>query len=267
MEITVNERPVEVEAGAMLLAVAARLKPEADLIIWNGFPVEEDRLLQEGDQVVLIRRGERPSDDELEALMMARHTPGVHQKLKKACVGIAGCGGLGSNVALSLARVGIGRLILADYDLVEPSNLNRQQYFVGQIGEYKVDALKATLARANPHVTIETHCVKLTPANIPVIYGSADVIVEAFDRAEQKVMIIETVLAEMPGRPIVVGSGMAGYGGNNAIRTEREGRLYMCGDGVSEARPGRGLMAPRVGIVANHQANQVVAIILGEPEP
>jgi sulfur carrier protein ThiS adenylyltransferase len=266
MEITVNERPVAIEAGESLYQVAERLRPEADLIIWNGFPAGEDRPLQDGDEVVLIRRGERPSINQLEALMMARHTPGVHRRLKRACVGIAGCGGLGSNAALSLARVGIGRLILVDFDVVEPSNLNRQQYFVEQIGEYKVDALKANLARANPFVEVETHCVELTPANIPQIFADAEVIVEAFDKAEMKVMIIETVLAEMPGRPLVVGSGMAGYGRNNTIRTEREGQLYICGDGVSEARPGRGLMAPRVGIAANHQANQVLAILLGEPE-
>lgn len=266
MKITVNERPVTVQAGETLRDVAGRFNPEADLIIWNGYPAEDDRTLQEGDEVVLIRRGEQPSREELEALMMARHTPGVHQRLKQACVGIAGCGGLGSTVAFSLARVGIGRLILADHDVVEPSNLNRQQFFVDQIGEYKVDALKANLVRANPFVEVETHRVELTPANIPAIYAAADVIVEAFDKAERKVMIIETVLADMPGRPLVVGSGMAGYGRSNAIRTEQEGLLSICGDGVSEARPGRGLLAPRVGIAANHQANQVMVILLGEPE-
>ncbi len=264
MEITVNERPVEVEPGESLFQVAARIKPDADLVIWNGYPAQEDRpLLSEGDEVVLIRRGERPSLGELEALMRARHTPGIHRKLKWACVGIAGCGGLGSNVALSLARVGIGRLILADFDVVVPSNLNRQQYFVEQIGAFKVDALRDNLERANPFVRVETHRVELTPANIPRLMADADVIVEAFDSAEMKVMIIETVLTSMPGRPLVVGSGIAGYGRNNDIRTEREGDLYICGDGVSEARPGRGLMAPRVGIAANHQANQVLEILLG----
>ena len=264
MKITLNERPVEISCGESLYRVAARFKPAADLIIWNGFPVGEDRPLSEGDELVLIRRGERPSLDELEALMAARHTPGVHQKLKRACVGVAGCGGLGSNVALSLARVGLGRLILADFDVVVPSNLNRQQYYVEQIGDYKVDALKANLERANPFVRVETHRLELTPANIPLIFADADVIVEAFDKAEMKVMIIETVLTQMVGRPLIVGSGMAGYGRNNAIRTEREGDLYICGDGVSEAQPGRGLMAPRVGIAANPQANQVLEILLGE---
>jgi len=263
MQVMLNERPVEINPGDTLRQVAARFKPEADLIIWNGFPVQGDRPLSEGDEVVLIRRGERPNLEELEALMMARHTPGVHAVLKRACVGIAGCGGLGSNVALSLARVGLGRLILADFDVVTPSNLNRQQFFVEQIGQYKVEALQETLARANPFVRVETHRAELTPANIPLVFGPADVVVEAFDKAEMKVMIIETVLTQMPGRPLIVGSGMAGYGRNNAIRTEREGDLYICGDGVSEARPGRGLMAPRVGIAANHQANQVLEILLG----
>ena len=266
MEIKVNERPVEIDPDESLYQVAARIKPDADLLIWNGFPADEDGPLAEGDEIALIRRGERPSLGELEALMRARHTPGVHRKLKWACVGIAGCGGLGSNVALSLARVGIGRLILADFDVVVPSNLNRQQYFVEQIGAFKVDALRDNLERANPFVQVETHAVELTPANIPKIMADADVIVEAFDKADMKVMIIETVLSQMPGRPLIVGSGMAGYGGNNTIRTEREGDLYICGDGVSEARPGRGLMAPRVGIVANHQANQVLEILLGESE-
>jgi len=264
MKITFNERPVEINPGNTLRQVVARFKPDADLVIWNGFPVDDDRPLKEGDEVALIRRGERPGPDELEALMAARHTPGVHAKLKRACVGIAGCGGLGSNVALSLARVGIGRLILADFDVVVPSNLNRQQFFVEQIGEYKVEALKATLARATPFTQVETPRVELTPANIPTIFADADVIVEAFDKAEMKVMIIETVMTQMPGRPLIVGSGMAGYGRSNTIRTEREGDLYICGDGVSEARPGRGLMAPRVGIAANHQANQVLEILLDE---
>lgn len=264
MRIWLNERPLEIEPGETLRQLVARFKPEADLVVYNGFPSAGDPLLSEGDAVVLIKRGEQPDPEELEALMAARHTPGVHARLKMACVAIAGCGGLGSNVALSLARVGVGRLILADFDLVVPSNLNRQQYFVQQIGQYKVEALRETLERANPFVQVEAHRVELTPDNIPLLFADADVIVEAFDRAEMKVMIIETVLSQMPGRPLVVGSGMAGYGRNNAIQTRREGDLYICGDQVSEARPGRGLMAPRVGIAANHQANQVLEILLGE---
>jgi sulfur carrier protein ThiS adenylyltransferase len=266
VQITVNERPVLIGPGETLDDVRRRFKPSADIVVLNGFPVEEDRPLSEGDRVTLIERGVQPSQDELEALLIARHTPGIHERLKRACVGIAGCGGLGSHVALSLARVGIGRLILVDPDVVEPSNLNRQHYFVDQIGAYKVDALKEILLRANPFVEVETHRLRLTAENIPCVFADADVIVEAFDKAEAKVMIIEAVLSKMPGRPLVVGSGMAGYGRSNAIHTRREGDLIICGDEVTEARPGRGLMAPRVAIAANHQANVVLEILVGREE-
>ena len=123
-----------------------------------------DRELREGDRVVFIRRGEVPSADELEGLMVSRHTPGVHAKVKAATVGIAGLGGLGSAIAVALARTGVGCLVLADFDVVEPSNLNRQQYFVDQIGMYKTEALAENLARINPHVRVVTHAVKLSPA-------------------------------------------------------------------------------------------------------
>ena len=266
IQVWVNEQRQAVELGTTVGQLAARFQPAADIWVVDGYPLQQDRPLRDGERVTLIQRGRRPGLDELEALMVARHTPGVHQRLKCACVGIAGCGGLGSNVAVSLARVGVGRLILADLDIVEPSNLNRQQFFVDQIGEYKVDALKVNLARANPYVRVDTHRVELDSANIPAVFAGADVVVEAFDRAEMKVMIIEVVLTQMPGVPLIVGSGMAGYGRNNAIQTRREGDLYICGDEISAARPGRGLMAPRVGIAANHQANQVLEILLGEDE-
>ncbi|MEN8098692.1 MAG: sulfur carrier protein ThiS adenylyltransferase ThiF [Chloroflexota bacterium] len=261
-QVTVNERVVELLEGESLFSLAQRIKPDADLIVWNGFPVELDRELAEGDTITLIRRGEQPSIEELEALMAARHTPGVHQVLKKSCVAIAGCGGLGSNVALSLARVGVGHLILADHDVVVPSNLNRQQFFADQIGEYKVDALRDIVQRANPFVQITTHRVKLDRENIPQLLNAAQIVVEAFDSADEKVMIIETVLTQMKGIPLVVGSGMAGYGNSNAIQTQCEGNLYICGDQVSEAKPGHGLMAPRVAIAANHQANLVVELLM-----
>jgi sulfur carrier protein ThiS adenylyltransferase len=119
---------------------------------------------------------------------------------------------------------------------------------------------------ANPFVEVVTHRLKLTAENIPSIFAHADIIVEAFDSAEAKVMIIETVLTQFPGRPLVVGSGMAGYGRSNAIHTRREGNLIICGDEVTAAEPGRGLMAPRVAIAANHQANAVIELLLGQEE-
>jgi sulfur carrier protein ThiS adenylyltransferase len=242
-------------------------KPEADILILNGFPSTPETTVKEGDQVFLIRRGEQPTQDELEFLLAARHTPGVHARLKAATVGIAGTGGLGSAIAVALARIGVGRLIIADFDVVEPSNLNRQQYFIDQIGLHKVTALTENLCRINPYVVVEPHIVMLDPANIPTVFDNCTFVVEAFDRADMKAMLVNTVLELMPTVTIFAASGLAGYGSNNSIQTSRiSSRLYLTGDGESEARPGNGLMAPRVGIAANHQANQVIRCILGEED-
>jgi sulfur carrier protein ThiS adenylyltransferase len=199
--------------------------------------------------------------------MASRHTPGVHSRLKQAVVGIAGVGGLGSAAAIALARVGIGKLVIADFDVVEPSNLNRQQYFIDQIGCYKVDALACNLRRINPYVTVESYRELLGPENIPVIFSDCRIVVEAFDRADMKAMLVNTVLESMPQSIVVAASGLAGFGPNNSIATRKVSqRLYLTGDSVSEAAPGSGLMAPRVGIAAHHQANQVVRILLGEEQ-
>ena len=267
MKIRINEQSVEVNHGLSLALLAETHKPGADVLILNGFPAPGGTVLKEGDEVFLIRRGQHPDRDELEGLMAARHTPGVHARLKQSCVGIAGVGGLGSAVAVALARIGVGRIIIADFDVVEPSNLNRQQYFVDQIGYLKVEALTENLKRINPYVTVEPHPLLLTPANIPEIFAPCPVVVEAFDRAEMKAMLVDTVLGEMPHSTIIAASGLAGYGPNNTISTRKVSRrLSLVGDDVSEARPGSGLMAPRVGIAAHHQANQAVRIILGEDQ-
>lgn len=179
-------------------------------------------------------------------------------------VGIAGCGGLGSNCAVALARIGIGKLIIADFDVVSASNLNRQYYFLDQIGQNKVDALKDNIYRINRNVIVEKHCVKLTPANVTEIFSDCEVIVEAFDLSEMKKMIIETVLSLMPEKYIVAGSGMAGWGDNNSIKTLNFDKLYICGDLTSEISENLPPLAPRVGIVANMQANQVLEILISK---
>jgi len=265
VKIRINEKEVEVAAGVTLDDLHRRFRPDADVVIRNGFPASGDSVIHEGDELFFITRGAPPSREELEYLMMARHTPGVHEKLRQATVGIAGVGGLGSAVATALARVGIGTLIIADFDVVEPSNLNRQQYFVDQLGLPKVEALTETLRRINPYVAVNPrHCL-LTPDNVPEIFRPCRVVVEAFDRAEMKSMLVETVLVELPESVVVAASGLAGYGPNNDIVTRKiSGRFWLVGDMVSAAAPGAGLMAPRVGIAASHQANQVVRIILGE---
>lgn len=183
-------------------------------------------------------------------------------KLKDACVGIAGAGGLGSNCAIALARVGVGKIIVCDFDRVEPTNLNRQYYFYDQIGRFKVDALKENILRIDPSIQIEAHIIMLNSENLVPIFSLCHVIVEAFDHAQMKQMIIQTIGTKLPQVPLVSGIGMAGWGMSNRISVQDYGNLYVCGDqesGVDETHPP---LAPRVGIVANMQANQVLEILL-----
>jgi len=267
VRVLVAEREMDVEPGTTLFALRDRVKPGADVVVYNGAPAAADRELAEGDRAVFIRRGEAPSREELEALMAARHTPGVHERVKRAAVGIAGLGGLGSAIAIALARVGVGRLVLADFDVVEPSNLNRQQFFVDQLGLAKTEALAGNLARINPYVRTELHTVRLTPENVPGIFRDVDVMVEAFDRADQKAMLLESFCAAFPEKPVVMASGLAGHASGNSVRVRRLGRtVHVVGDLESAAEPGRGLMAPRVGIAAHMQANTVLRLLLGEGE-
>ena len=186
----------------------------------------------------------------------------IKDKLKDKTVGIAGCGGLGSNCAVALARVGIGKLIIADFDVIEDSNLNRQYFFYKQIGESKVQSLQENIQLINPQVVIDAHDIKLDSQNIIGIYKDCDVIVEAFDKAEMKQMILETVIEEMPQIPIVAGLGMAGWGDNNSIHSRQLDNLFICGDEVKEIAEDFPPLAPRVGIVANMQANTVLEILL-----
>ncbi|GFE60340.1 sulfur carrier protein ThiS adenylyltransferase ThiF [Geobacter sp. AOG2] len=265
MRIRINEIGAVISQETTLASLAERHKPGADVLILNGFPAPAETELREGDEVYLIKRGEQPPEEELQRLLAARHTPGVHALLKAATVGVAGAGGLGSAVAVALARVGVGRLVIADFDVVEPSNLNRQQYFIDQLGQPKVDALAENIARINPYIEVESHQAMLCPENIPAVFAACTVVVEAFDRADMKAMLVDTLLGRLPSVTVVAASGLAGYGTSNAIVTQRAtSRLYLVGDGESEAKPGCGLMAPRVAIAAGHQANQVVRIILGE---
>ena len=148
--VLANEQSRSILEGSTVGQLRQEIKPDADVLVVNGFPSSPDTLLKEKDEVIFIRRGEIPKAEELEALMVSRHTPGVHARLKKATVGIAGLGGLGSAVTIALARVGIGKLILVDFDLVEPSNLNRQHYAVGHIGLAKPDAMGRILDEINP---------------------------------------------------------------------------------------------------------------------
>ncbi|MCE5187047.1 MAG: sulfur carrier protein ThiS adenylyltransferase ThiF [Planctomycetaceae bacterium] len=192
-------------------------------------------------------------------------TPHVSYEFKNAVIGIAGLGGLGSNVAVALTRMKAGKLILADFDLIEESNLNRQNYFADQIGQHKVDASLENLRRINPQANLEGHKVRLTPEKIPSVFREAHIIAECFDRADQKQMLVETVLSRMEHVIVVTATGLAGYGRSNEIVTRRlSKRLIVVGDGVSGTGPGIPLIAPRVGVAAYHQANAIAEVLFEE---
>lgn len=186
----------------------------------------------------------------------------IKHRIQHKRVGIAGCGGLGSNCAVALVRTGVLNLAIADFDIIDESNLNRQYYFLNQVGRKKVFALRDNLLAINPEIDVEVYDDRLDEDNLVKIFGQCDVIVEAFDEAGQKQMLIETFLSEMPEKIIISGVGLAGYGNNNALKTSRFGNLYICGDNISEVTDNNPPLAPRVGIVANMQANQVLEILL-----
>ncbi len=263
ISVRINERSLSFPEGTTLLDALKENKPDADVLVVNGFPQDPAYVLQKGDQIAVIKKGEIPTSEDMEALLVARHTPGVHDCIKKAVVAVAGLGGLGTSVAVALARMGIGRLILVDFDVVEPSNLNRQQYRIKHLGMAKTQALTDQLGEINPYVSITAHKRVVEPGNVVELFKEADVIVECFDRAEAKSMLLGAVYESLPDTYLILASGLAGYGGSNAIRTFRLGeRHFVVGDLRSAAEPGRGLMAPRVGIAAHHQANLAVSLIM-----
>ena len=208
------------------------------------------------------------SREALRRARVERQGEAVVRRLESAVVGIAGLGGLGSHIAVSLARLGIGKLVLADFDRVDVTNLHRQQYFIEQLGRYKTDALAETLRRVDPWLSCELHPVRLTPENLPGIFAGCSVLCEAFDRPEEKAMLIETALTELPHTVVVSGSGMAGIGSANTIQTVRAmNRLYLCGDGETDVATSGSLTASRVSVCAGHQAHMVLRLLLGDETP
>lgn len=207
------------------------------------------------------------SRQEIRDALTERHTAAVQDKLDAAHVAIAGCGGLGSTVAVALTRIGVGHLHLVDFDRVDMTNLNRQQYFLKDVGQYKTEALKANLAQINPFVEVRIDTVKVTDDNVVDLFGDADIICEAFDVPENKTLLVNAVLEQLPNTKLVSASGMAGFRSSNLISTRRVSKnFYFCGDGETAPKPGAGLMAPRVGVVACSEANMITRLILGEED-
>ena len=207
------------------------------------------------------------SRDEWNEALIARHGQELHDRFSSATAAICGLGGLGSNIAIALARAGIGRLILVDFDRVDITNLHRQQYKAEQIGEYKTEALAANLLEISPFTEVKWGTEKVTEDNFLELLEGADIVCEAFDNAEAKAMLVNGVLQKLPECYLVAASGMAGMGSPNRIETRRiTNRFYLCGDGVSDVEETMGLVAPRVMLCAAHQAQTVMRILAGEYE-
>ncbi len=203
------------------------------------------------------------SKEEIQEALRQRHTPEVQERLNRGRVAVAGLGGLGSHAAAALARIGVWHLHLIDFDRVDLANLNRQQYFMRHVGQYKTEALKEQLLDINPYLDIRTDCVRVCDENIRELFVEDDIVCEAFDVPENKAMLVNGVLEQFPDKIIVSASGMAGYGNSNAIRTRKiTGRFYLCGDGTSDSGSGLGLMSPRVGICAGHEANLIAKLLI-----
>mgnify|MGYP003296351495 CR=1 FL=1 len=204
--------------------------------------------------------------EEWYSALAQRHGADLQRKFSAACAAVCGLGGLGSNVAISLARAGVGTLHLIDFDSVDISNLHRQQYAISQLGMYKTAAMKQTLSEIAPYCNVITHTEKLTEYNLSLL-ADCDIICECFDNAGCKAMLVNGVIENYPDKYIVAASGMSGLHPCNTIQTKRLGkRLYLCGDGTSDVSEDGTLFAPRVMLCAAHQANTVLRIIAGKFE-
>lgn len=213
-------------------------------------------------------QGEKLTWEEMYASLCERHTKEVQDKLLQGKVAIAGLGGLGSNIAVALARAGVGTLHLIDFDVVDISNLNRQQYRIRDIGRKKTEALAEIIRDINPFVQLKLDCVRVNADNVQELFREEDIVCEAFDQAKEKAMLVDAFFSGFKEEKILLsGSGMAGYHSSNAIKTRQlNKRFYLCGDGVNGLESGQSLMAPRVSICAGHEANMVIRLLLGEQE-
>lgn len=206
---------------------------------------------------------ERISREQLDQAFDARFPEEMQTKLRNARVAVAGLGGLGSNIAVMLARSGVGELLLVDFDRVDVTNLNRQMYLIPQLGKPKAEALPEILYQINPYLTYRSVCIKVTPDNVKELFSEYPIVCEAFDKPDQKAMLVRELLMQCPKTIVVSGNGMAGYADSNEIRTcQVMKRLYVCGDQSTDVGNGIGLIAPRVAVCAAHEANKVLQLIM-----
>lgn len=260
MHLILNGRPVE--GDYRTVADILRGEPEGTIALVNGRHEEPEETLKDGDSVILIPDGGFVNS--VAGQMLAdRYTPEIHSKIRNARIGIAGLGGIGSHIAESLARVGIGHLVIVDFDKVDMTNLNRQNYFVEDIGKSKAECTAALLKRINPDLDLEVHDTRVTEGNAMSIFGGCDVVCEAFDTPQAKSMLVETVLFNDPGIVMVSVSGLAGFSDTDSMHcVRRMNRLFVCGDGVSDSSVGAGLTATRVMTCAGMAAHTALRIVI-----
>ena len=208
-----------------------------------------------------------PTKEEWTKALSDRHGKEIQENFSSATVAVCGLGGLGSNIATALARAGIGKLILIDFDRVEITNLHRQAYKADQVGMYKTDALMVNLKEIAPYISFEMHTERITEENALTLLSDADIICEAFDDAEAKAMLADVVLDKMKDKYLVASSGMAGFGSANTIKTRRiMSRFYLCGDEESDVQSEGTLVSSRVMICASHQAHTILRILANKFE-
>ena len=264
MKVFFNGKEFNIPENTTLFDFLNENFPSFDTVILNTvINPEIDSVLKEGDRIIAFKKGEIPYGVSLKDLMFARQPEEYTLKLSKSVVGIAGLGGLGSLVGENLVRAGIGKLVVADYDIVEPANLNRQRYFIPQIGKPKVDAFKENMEKISPFTEIVCHREKITRENVS-IFSECEIVAECFDNAESKAEFLSVLREKYPEKIVVVSSGVAGFDTEKTITVKRiSDKIYVVGDGVSEVMEGLGLVATRVGIAASIQSHLIVRLLLG----
>ena len=263
MRIKFNGQEVETYCETTTDFFKSKSQDISDIWIVNGFATKEMIRLQENDELFCISKNVLPPEEALDAMMRSRHTPLVHQRLKTSKIAICGLGGLGSHIAIMLARSGVGKLILIDFDSVDASNLNRQSYRVNDLGRLKTEALRDQIREINPFILIEIYTLRITDQNLEELFVGCDIVCEAFDNVESKKLLMQNFHFYFEHIPLICASGMAGYGDSNSIQTHRIAKnLYICGDLKNQAQVGRGLMAPRVTLCAAHQANLALELLM-----
>ncbi|WXR60581.1 sulfur carrier protein ThiS adenylyltransferase ThiF [Peptostreptococcaceae bacterium AGR-M142] len=263
IKIKINEIDEIVDENTEISEVLEKFKEDVDVVILNGHIIKENKVLKENDNLILIKKDKNYTKEELKTFLYARNTDEVNKKFKNSKVAIAGLGGIGSNVALSLARVGVTNMLLLDFDIVEPSNINRQVYSIVDIGSKKTKALKRHIESINPYIKLNIIDKKLEKEDVNEIFKDYEIIVEAFDDPKYKSILVEELL--LSKKKVVACSGMAGYFDSNLIKTKKiNENLYICGDFVNEAKEFSGLMSPRVMITAGHMSNIVCDLIINK---